>query len=198
MKEIIYLDTELMNSMLAQLENGLIMSFSAEQNNQQTESVGQQSARGEKAGLSAAAKFGTGPLGGINLSLGGNYGAEGRETESTSRSFLEGEKDILNKTFDDYALDILSEKLVEGDLLKHGPNFQEGDLYLGEATYKFYDFNLIKNVLDYELMEQIMLSDIEDSELSYKEALQILKKSKPTARDRERMPEAHRVVNAYT
>ena len=35
MKEIIYLDTEIMNSMLAQLDEGIVNSFSLEQSNQE-------------------------------------------------------------------------------------------------------------------------------------------------------------------
>ncbi|MDO6849226.1 hypothetical protein Q4S57_14795 [Priestia megaterium] len=200
MKDIIYLDTEIMNSMLAQLNNGLITNFSSEQSSQESETEGQQSLRGESAGLNAGAKVGTGALGGFNLNIGAKIGSQGTESSNTSRSFLEGEKDILNKTFDDYALDVLENKLVEDDLLKHGPNFTEGDLYLGEAPFRFIDFSILKNLLNYNSIQNIMLHNDESSILDLDEALKIIekkKKGKLSAKEQQKMSEAEKMIEDY-
>jgi len=182
LKEIIYLDTEIMNSMLAQLDEGLITSFSAEESVQENETEGIHSTRSKNAKASY---------------LGLGVGGERRKMELESKTILEGQKDILNKTFDDYALDILSDKLVDQNLLNHGPDFKEGDLYLGESTYKFYDFQLIKNVLDYKLMESLMLSQIGEADLEYNEAIKIINKKNPNAREREQLPLAQQVIETH-
>ena len=200
MKEIIYLDTELMNSMLAQLDNGLITNFSSEQSSQEGETEGQQSLRGENAGVNAGAKIGTGSIPGFNVSIGANLGSQGSESTNSSRSFLEGQKDILNKRFDDYALEILSKKLLEKDLLTHGPDFKEGDLYLGEASYRFFDFSLVKNILDYRSIQDIMLNNDESSILDLDEAFKIVekkKKGKLSAQEQRKITDAEQLIKDY-
>jgi len=182
MKEIIYLDTELMNSMLAQIDEGLITSFSAEESIQENETEGLHKTRSKNA------KVGY---------LGFGIGGERRKMELESKTMLEGQKDILNKTFDDYALDILSDKLIDHDLLNHGSDFKEGDLSLGESTYKFYDFQLLTKVIDYESMHKILHSEIEHIDLDYKEASKLINKSTPSAKEREQLEEARKVVHTH-
>jgi hypothetical protein len=198
MKEIIYLNTDLMNSMLAQLEEGLIVNYSLEQNSQESETEGQQTSRGKKAGLSGQLRVGTGILPGGEFRLGSNIGNDGNESSNESRTILEGQKDILNKAFHDYALDLLTNKLIEKDLLTgEDDEFQEGDLHLGESTYRFYDFDLIKKSIDSEALEGLMLSQVNSLGIEYKEAKKLLAKSKPTAKDRELLESAELVVQAH-
>ena len=185
MKEIIYLDTEIMNSMLAQLDEGIVNSFSLEQSNQESETEGQQSIRGKGAGFNGQVTAGTGALPGGKLSFGTHIGNTGNESTNESRTILEGEKDILNKAFHDYALDLLTNKLVEQEFLVHGPDFNEGDLFLGESSYRFYDFNLLRNSMDHEFMNEMMFSGIHGLGIDYKEAKKIVGKTKPTAKERE-------------
>jgi hypothetical protein len=198
MKEIIYLNTDIMNSMLAQLEEGLIVNYALEQNTQESETEGQQSIRGKRAGFSGQVKAGTGALPGGTLQVGANFGNDGSESSNESRTILEGQKDILNKAFHDYTLELLTNKLVENDLLTHDEeNVKEGDLYLGESTYRFYDFNLLSKAMDFNAMEQIMLADIKSIDLPLKEARKILSKPNPNARERELLIEAQLVVDTH-
>ena len=196
MKEIIYLDTEIMNSMLAQLDEGIVNSFSLEQSNQESETEGQQSIRGKGAGFNGQVTAGTGALPGGKLSFGTHIGNTGNESTNESRTILEGEKDILNKAFHDYALDLLTNKLVEQEFLVHGPDFNEGDLFLGESSYRFYDFNLLRNSMDHEFMNEMMFSGIHGLGIDYKEAKKIVGKTKPTAKEREQMEIAQNIVSA--
>jgi hypothetical protein len=201
MKEIIYLDTDLMNSMLAQLDKGIITSFSFEESNQETETEGQQSGEATKTGVEARLEIGTGLFPGGKARIGGKLGGEGNSSFSTSKQILEGEKDILNKAFHDHSLEILTKKLLEKKLLKDGPDFTEGDLHLGEATYRFFDFELIKNVMDVKHIQNIMLYSPENIIKDVDEAIEILerqKKGKKTFQDTpEKQQAAQEMFDAY-
>ncbi|HHB2168475.1 hypothetical protein QCI47_16515 [Bacillus cereus group sp. RP29] len=198
MKEIIYLDTDLMNSMLAQVGQGLITSFSAEQNSQETLTAGQQSSQGKTATVKGG--FQVGRLLG-KAGLDGQIGNLEKELTHDSRAFLEGEKDILNKAFHDYALDILQEKLIDENLLQPGPDFQEGDVHLGESTYQFYDFELIKKITNYKAMKEIMLFGTGGIVQDFDEALEICNKKKKkhqmTELEQLELAEAQQIVNSY-
>jgi hypothetical protein len=194
MKEIIYLDTDLINSMLAQLDEGIINSFSLEENTQESETEGQQTARGKKAGIKGHVKLSTGILPGGELMLGSNLENNGNELSSTSTTMLEGQKDILNKAFHDYTLDILQEKLVEEGLLNSGPDFKEGDLHLGEDTFKFIDFDLMKNVIDHQALKEIMMFTENSPILDLNEAIEIIQRKRkgkqlPTDQNKVEMAE---------
>ncbi|MBT2682239.1 hypothetical protein [Bacillus sp. ISL-37] len=197
MKEIIYLDTDIMNSMLAQLDEGLVNSFSSEEASQNSETEGQQSNRGKNAGLRGRLSVNTGFLPGGSVSLDGSVGNSGNESTHQSRTILEGQKDVLNKAFHDYALEVLTEKLLVKDLLNHGLDLMEGDIFLGEASYRFYDFNLIKKAMDHKFMGKLLLMDIEKLDLSLSEARKILTKPNPNAKEREKLSSASDVVNAH-
>lgn len=192
MKEIIYLDTDIMNSMLAQLDEGLINSFSLEQSNQETESEGQQSSRGKRAGINGQLNVDTGLFPGGGIKLGANLGNDGNESTNTSRTILEGQKDILNKAFHDHALEILLKKLTESRLLKYSDIDNEGDLFLLDSPYKFYDFSLIKNILDVKTISKFMTSGVTEEEL--KEANRITKKQNPTVSERQKLIWAKQVI----
>ncbi|WP_079709962.1 DUF6414 family protein [Paraliobacillus ryukyuensis] len=198
MKEILYLNTELMNSLLAQLSRGLIKNFSQEQSNQETQTEGQQSTIGEKAGVSGQVRIGTGWFPGADFSLNGRINDEGTESNTESRSFLEGQKDILNKEFHDYALEILVEQLKEQELLSESDeNLKEGDFLLGESTFKFYDFELIGKSVNPKSFEEIALLQIYDEEMTLKEANRIINKTKLNAQEREKKTTAQKVHDIH-
>ncbi|MGN8233194.1 DUF6414 family protein [Priestia flexa] len=182
MKEIIYLDTDLMNSMLAQLDEGLITSFSAEESMQEQDTEGVQDTKAVNGRLGY---------------LGFGVGAERRKVNLESKAFLEGQKDVLNKIFDDYALDILANKLSENELLNTGPNFKEGDITLNESTYSFFDFELIKNVADNNSVQKFMLSSVYDIDLDYKQASKLVKKTSHNTQEKGKLNDAQKVVEAH-
>lgn len=197
MKEIIYLDTNIMNSMLAQLDEGLINNFSLEQSDQETEGESIGTLRGKKAGISGGLSVDTGMFPGGALKVNGSLGNSGNESESYSRTILEGQKDILNKAFHDYALELLTQKLIENDLLNETVDLIEGDLHKGESEYKFYDFDLIKKSMDAELMSKIMLYEVNMLDMSIGEAQRIVSKPNPNARERELLESAKKIVETH-
>ncbi|MEH7223902.1 hypothetical protein V7112_08775 [Bacillus sp. JJ1566] len=200
MKEIIYLDTNILNSMLAQLDEGIIDSFSMEEDSQKSETEEHSTTRGKNAGVKGQVKLSTGLFPGGELLLGSNLDNNGNETLAGSRTILEGQKDILNKAFHDYALDILQSKLEQLELFVSGPDFKEGDLHLGEDTFKFYDFDLLKNVIDSEHLNKLMLFNEQSPIGDINEALEILerkRKGKLSSKDQNKIDFAESYEERY-
>lgn len=70
-------------------------------------------------------------IGLLTLNVNGKIGADAQEGFNESRSFLEGEKDILNKSFHDYSLSLLMDKLDERELLKRTEyDLNEGEFFI--------------------------------------------------------------------
>lgn len=199
LKEIIYLDTDIMNSLLAQLDQGVISSISHEQSSQLNEGEEVKSSKTKKSRLGGGLKVNSGALPGGELHLKADLGNGGDEEESYSRGILEGQRDILNKAFHDYSLNILLKKLEENDLLynKNNDDLTEGNLLLGKSTFRFYDFDLINRAVDSNAFEQIMLLDINGVDLDYKNAKRIISKKNLNARERELKKLALRVVETH-
>lgn len=154
-----------MNSTLAQLNQGLITSYASEENSSETLSETHNSSMTKKSTL------------GGKLVLNANFGFDKLESEQTSKAILEGQRDILNKAFHDYALQILIDDLESKDLIKE--NGHQGDFQLIESSYKFYDFELIHNLADTNSFNKLM-SYVTDDEKQKQidDAKRILKKKR--------------------
>lgn len=198
MKEIIYLDTELMNSLLAQIDEGLTQSFILESSSEEKDGESIQTGTGKKAGLQAGLKVSTGSLPGGEFSLGANTENSGNESNSYSKTILEGQRDILNKAFHDYALELLIEKLSERRLLVDNEKLEEGSMYIGDSTYRFYDFQLISNASNSRLMKNLIMAEYTQTGLSLDEAKRISKKSRSKLNDSEKLlrPTAEKMIQA--
>lgn len=198
MKEIIYLDTEIMNSMLAQLDEGLVNSYTLESSNQETSGETTQTTRFSSGGLTAGVKVSTGFLPGGSLNFGSKKDSGGNESESYTTTILEGQKDILNKAFHDHALNILIDKLKVRNLINTDTNLKEGDLFFLESSFNFYDFNLFSKSMNVDYLKKFLSFAISlNSTMSYEEAKKIISKKNPSAREREKIDEARRVYAMY-
>lgn len=194
MKEIIYLDTNIMNSMLAQLEEGLINSFSLEQSGEEV--MGEKSETTTNDGSVLGGEFKVN-VGIAQFGNTGNLSAGSEEIEGVSRTVLEGQKDILNKAFHDYSLDRLMKILSDNEFIKKGDDLKEGDVFEGHSSYKFYDFDLIKKSMDPELTSNIMLNEVNMFDMTLNEAKKIVRKSNPNARERQEMDTAKMIVKTH-
>ncbi|BDC58151.1 MULTISPECIES: DUF6414 family protein [Bacillus] len=191
MKEILYLDTELMNSNLAQIDQGLTTDVSHHSDTQKTESDGSSYVVGKNAEVGAR-------IGLLTLNVNGKIGADAQEGFNESRSFLEGEKDILNKSFHDYSLSLLMDKLDERELLKTTEyDLNEGDFFIIESELRLNDFSLMKRFSNPEKTENLLLAEILDAPMTYKEAKKIISKNTPTAKERELIYLAEKVVTIH-
>lgn len=154
MKEIIYLDTEIVNSILAQLNNGITNGYTIEQQNQTTSTTSEEGGSTDLGKGAVQARFGIPAL--AQLIAGGDFGTTSTQKEGSSEAILSSQKDILNKVFHDQALNILISQLNEKGILKDSHSSKEGDLNLINTTYKFYDFNFIKNAADSKFLSTFL------------------------------------------
>ncbi|KMK98182.1 hypothetical protein VL05_18980 [Bacillus stratosphericus] len=195
MKEIVYLDTELVNSILAQIDQGIITDYAQHDDTQKSLSSGTRDSSGKSATLAFNASGGSGWLPGVNIGLSGNIGGKSDAMSLDSETLLEGHKDILNKSFHDYSLVLLLEKLKSGNLLMSNQDeLHEGDLYFGEGPFTFFDFELLSNALNPDALETFMLYEDDQSIKNVEEAENIIKKAKGTKQDPTLIKEAKNMV----
>lgn len=194
MKEILYLDTDIMNSMLAQLDEGLINTFSMENTEQEVETLATTSTTSKGAGIKGQVKLSTGMFPGGDIQLGSDLKGSGSTSEASSKSMLDGQKDIINKAFHDYALEVLINKLHENELIGDLENLKEGDIFFQESSIRFYDFDLLSETMDVDIIKEFMLIEISHIPLTYETALKLVKKTNPTAKEREKLDDAELVV----
>lgn len=168
MKEIIYLDTDIINSLLAQLEQGIVNNYAVEETTATSESSGSSTDSGVDSGLETAVNLGLAKF---------NLKNDSRENESqiSSVEVTEGQKDLLNKQFHDYSLDILMNKLNKENLIKE-KDFQEGDLIQTEGEFIFYDFSLISTASDPETWKEMISWEEKETSITKKEAKRIYDK----------------------
>ena len=150
-----------MNSLLAQLDQGLIDAFTLEEISQISQGTTSQSELGTKFGANADVEVGSGALPGGGFRLGFNAGGNESESEISSVEIVDGQKDLLNKKFHDYALNILIKRL-ENESLIVDKEFREGDLIKVTGNFDFYDFSLISTSTSPDLWAEVMSWDESD------------------------------------
>ncbi|WP_217925299.1 DUF6414 family protein [Enterococcus gallinarum] len=131
MKEYIYLDEELLNSVLAQYEEGLISSFSKES--------GSSGARQESSETTTE-----GGIDGI-VSIGAKYVKGVKEQSGTE--LTESQSRTIDYVLKDYGVDILLNKIDDYEKKKSSiQDADEGDFVVLSSPFQIYDFNLIANI----------------------------------------------------
>ena len=135
MKEIIYLDTKLVNSFIAQLNKGIITKLSEE--NSETDS-NSETFQENKAVTSSA---------GFNVMINGNISGSKTESDGFGMVFSTSNKNLVETALDDYSLDVLLNQLIEQDKLKTS-SYNDGDLILVEGEVTTYDFKQLSKVTD--------------------------------------------------
>jgi len=147
-----------MNSLLAQLDQGLIDAFTLEEISQISQGTTSQSELGTKFGANADVEVGAGALPGGGFRLGFNAGGNESESEISSVEIIDGQKDLLNKRFHDHALNILIKRLQAEDIIVHD-DYNEGDLIKVTGDFDFYDFSLINVATNPKLWREIISWD---------------------------------------
>ncbi|MDY7044025.1 hypothetical protein RVS70_07375 [Virgibacillus sp. M23] len=165
MKEIIYLDTESVNSLLAQLDQGVTNEFTVEEATSVSHASSSTTDLGMDNSFEGGMKLDTGMLPGGALNFKFKRGDSENEGEISSVQVTDGQRDLLNKQFHDYSLDILIYKLRKENLIKDSNNIKEGDIIQSEGQFEFYDFSLINKASNAEVWGEIM--SWEDHETVY-------------------------------
>nr|DAK67912.1 MAG TPA: hypothetical protein [Caudoviricetes sp.] len=137
MKEIIYLDTKLVNSLLAQQNSGLITKLVNEdgESDARTEGSAEQVTSSSDVGLSAL------------LKAAGSYSKT--NVDNYNFVFSKSNKNLVETALDDYSLDLLITGLEAKNLIKHS-DYQDGDLIsvFGELTV--FNFEQLAETSDLE------------------------------------------------
>lgn len=141
MKDYIYLDEELLNSNLAQLQEGLPTSSQVES---ETGSVRRSDT--EKA----VSK-------GLNNLLG--FGSEyiKQNTELDGYEMTSSQREVLDSVFHDYAVDLLLDSIPEYEnLVTSIDNAEEGNYIFIKDYFNIYDFDHLSKTLDMDKLKPIM------------------------------------------
>jgi hypothetical protein len=143
MKEIIYLDTKLVNSLLAQQNSGLITKLVNEdgESDARTEGSTEQTTTSSDVGLSAL------------LKAAGSY--SNTNVDSYNFVFSKSNKNLVETALDDYSLDLLITGLEAKELIKHS-DYQDGDLISVSGELTVFNFEQLANTSDLEEIEFLL------------------------------------------
>ena len=137
MKEIIYLDTNLVNSLLAQQNAGVITKLVNEdgESDAKTEGSTEQTTISSDVGLSTPLKA-TGSYSNTNV-------------DSYNFVFSKSNKNLVETALDDYSLDLLITGLEAKNLIKHS-DYQDGDLISVSGELTVFNFEQLAETSDLE------------------------------------------------
>lgn len=163
MKEIIYLDTKLVNSIIAQNDQGLVLkkAFDKGETNSNSEETTQATSLNTSGGVTVGANF--------NVNRGES------NTDKQSLVYSETNKELIEVATHDYALDILLEILkdeIVNDCADDGQFIQQND------RVTFYDFKKLYESMDTEKLKLLMPDIFQSIEKIEKELSKISKSNK--------------------
>ncbi|RAN59841.1 hypothetical protein B8A46_05525 [Dolosigranulum pigrum] len=144
MKEIIYLDTELMNSYLAQLGSGLTEKTQTGQQVSHSDESGKEKSTSAKAG------------GELLIKLEGSK----ETTEKEKTVFSKENTELKELIMHDYSLDILLKKIDTKDITHHN---KSGYCCLIKGNIDIYDFHQLKIISDPEVVSPFLAEDVTDT-----------------------------------
>lgn len=138
MKEYVYLDTELLNSTLAQFNKGLINSFTEETNSESTQANTSQESKSK--GIDGAFQLGVKYVNDV--------------TQGTSMELTNGQTKVLDYVLDDYAVDVLIDKIKDFDNYNSKvSSADEGSIVNFKGDFHLYDFELIKKITNSDIQD---------------------------------------------
>lgn len=162
MKEIIYLDTKLVNSLLAQIHTGLPTKFTEESSSSDSTSKSITDTTTTTSSLKAALPILAGTVSG-NIS----------EAEQLNQVSLVGNKDFKEAVMDDYSLEVLLENLYNKNLIK-ASDALDGDIITSKDILSAYNFEVLSKTLDFKYLSEFQEDYDEYTEV--KEQLENLEK----------------------
>ncbi|MGJ0828420.1 DUF6414 family protein [Streptococcus lutetiensis] len=170
MKEIIYLDTKLVNSIIAQNDQGLVLkrAFDKGETNSNSEETTQATSLNTSGGVTVGANF--------NVNRGES------NTDKQSLVYSETNKELIEVATHDYALDILLEILkdeIVNDCANDGQFIQQND------RVTFYDFKKLYESMDTEKLKLLMPDIFQPIEKIEKELSKVSKSNKIKFEDKK-------------
>ncbi|MCI1284122.1 MAG: hypothetical protein LKG24_05970 [Lacticaseibacillus songhuajiangensis] len=151
MKEFVYLDTRFMNSLLAQLDDGLSIGSHLSTSNAESEEQGTTQSAGANA-------QGGGSLAGIikaSTALTTQNGINTNNVQSKSAS------EIIDSIMDDSAFNLLENKLQKRTHTNLD-NVKEGDFVQLTGKFRFYDFGYLSKITQKDTLNLFLKMDKKD------------------------------------
>lgn len=154
MKEYIYFDRQLVNSTLAQIDEGILTKLISGQSSMDTT----QEDGGEE--------LTTGTNGGFNLALVTGKGEyTKKEIDKFSSVYSKGNSELIETALDDYSLDILIGKLESLSLLKkESEDLVDGEMFVTTDNFDIFNFEQLKASVEKKNIENILRTPIEVEE----------------------------------
>ncbi|OZT77779.1 hypothetical protein [Salinicoccus roseus] len=171
-KKILYNDLQLLKSVSAQLYKGNLVEKGISQG--ETSSERTQDAYGTKESNSEtfSAKFNAV----VGAGLDGGNSKTTEESKEIEESSIESFQESKKIAYDEYLINLVQESLSENDELKSLEQSHQYDYVKFSRRYYFFDFDLMKNSIDYKYLvplalgEGAKLKDYDDLLAQYKVA----------------------------
>ena len=155
MKDYIYLDMNLANSYLAQIDKGILKKIV---NGEALANTNQ-----ENGGDTISSE------GGGSLGIPGVINSNGKMTKTEIDTFSnissKNSSELIETVLDDYAIDLLINKLREKRLIDSLRNSHEGDFVLINVPFKFYDFEFMQKSLNENFFKAIGINNNKNKEI---------------------------------
>lgn len=149
MKEYIYLDMDLVNSYLAQLDEGILTKMVSGQNT----SNSNQEEGGETVSNSTK---GSGGVGIVNAS----HEYSKTEIDKYNTVYSVNNSELVETALADFSLDILINKLRDKDILKEdNSTWLDGDLVFTQNYFKVFNFEQLKKSVEKENLDNVLLPE---------------------------------------
>lgn len=155
MKEIIYLDMNLVNSCLAQLDEGNLTKMVSGQvtSNSNQEDGGETISKSTQGG---------GSVGFAN----GSHQYTKTEIDKYNSVYSVTNSELVETALADYSLDILIDKLKEDSYLKENiGELEDGDFLFTEDSFKVFNFSQLKKSVEKEHLDNVLTpeKDVDDA-----------------------------------
>ncbi|MGF1918785.1 DUF6414 family protein [Enterococcus faecalis] len=151
MKKYLYVDTDLVNSTLAQLTEGIVTNTSFENGlDKQTNSSNTKSS---SKGVQDFLKTGFQYITSIEESFGDGY--------------TKSQRDVIEKAVHDYSIDLLEHQLADNNsLIDNLYDAEIGDYILVSGSYKIIDFQGLKDMINVDALSKMLDSDNDPNKTS--------------------------------
>lgn len=155
MKDYIYLDMDLANSYLAQIDEGILKKIVSGEG----QSDSNQENGGETIGKEAGGSVGIPPIVGSNGKL------TKTEIDTFSTVTTKNSSELIETAMDDYTIDLLISKLSKSGLGNSLTDTSEGDFVLIDVPFRFYDFEFMHNSLNKNFFKAVGIDNDKSEEI---------------------------------
>ncbi|OTP27771.1 DUF6414 family protein [Enterococcus mundtii] len=154
MKEYIYFDRQLVNSTLAQIDEGILTKLISGQTTTDTS----QEDGGEEITYATN--------GGLNIAVASAKSEfSKKEIDKFSSVYSKGNSELIETALDDYSVDVLIDKLTSLGLLKESSeDLADGETFVSTDNFDVFNFEQLKVSVEKENLENVLKTPIEIDE----------------------------------